>query len=56
MVAYYNIAMMNPEHSLLESPVDILNCMPTRKISRRMRSSYFIRSDVVAKTIIILFC
>ena len=42
MVAYYNIAMMNPEHSLLESPVDILNCMPTRKISRRMRSSYFI--------------
>ena len=41
-VAYYNIAMMNPEHSLLESRVDSLNCMPTKKISRRVRSGYFI--------------
>ena len=42
MVAYYNTAMMNPEHSLLESRVDILNCMPKRNIFRPMRSSYFI--------------
>ena len=42
MVAYYNTAMMNPEHSLLESRVDVLNCMPKRNIFRPMRSSYFI--------------
>ena len=41
-VAYYDIAMMNPERSLLKSRVDILNCMSTRKISHRMRSSNFI--------------
>ena len=42
MVAYYDIAMMNPERSLLKSRVDILNCMSTRKISHHMRSSNFI--------------